>query len=152
EPSFPLSLVRATRPGVSSDLMRELRDTFRAGDEEELQRQERREQRRRGERRRGRPAAKGTRQKARPPPSGAGAVGWDAGPASAVAAEVQQHLEALANADAEALCARSCAGESWQPVAQAAPITNGRNGAGVPERQTAPPVNGKRPPTRLLAR
>jgi hypothetical protein len=119
DPSFPLALVRAARPGVASDLTRELRDTLRAGEEREQRQQRRREDRR--QQRREQRAAERNGSKCRPERNSTAAAPMPPSPADLAA---QQRLEEVARRDAQALSALSAADADCPPVAQAPPSPN----------------------------
>jgi hypothetical protein len=150
DPSFPLEVVRAARPGVARDLGRELGQTLRAGEEREQRRQRRREERRqqRGVRR----AAQGNASAHRPKQHSAHVAARTPLPQSPADAVAQQRLEEVARLDGEALSALSSTGVSCPPVALAPPSTNGCQQTPAPMDETVPPHNGRRPAGGLFGR
>jgi hypothetical protein len=150
DPSFPLEVVRAARPGVARDLSRELRDTLRAGEEREQRRQCRREERRRE--RHEQQAAQHNGSKHRPERDTTAAAPQAPLPHSPADAAAQQRLEEVARLDAQALNALSAADAGCPPVAQAPPSPNGGCARSARADETPPPSNGRGPAGRLLAR
>jgi hypothetical protein len=126
DPSFPLAMVRAARPGVARDLAKDLQATLKAGEEEQHQRQQRREQRRqrRRQRREQRRAERLGRSQRQEQP-GQKANGSAAPPASPLDVEARHCLETLAEHDSQALSVLSTTGQDCPPVAQAPPSPNG---------------------------
>jgi hypothetical protein len=130
DPSFPLDIVRAARPGVARDLAKDLQATLKAGEEEQRPRQQRREQRR--QRRRDRKQ----RRRAR----AAVVAGRTATPAARQLSpqdlEALTTLAALARFDHQAL--EQLAGKECPPVAQAPPSPIGLFDEGLSERLDSP--------------
>jgi hypothetical protein len=130
DPSFPLAMVRAARPGVARDLAKDLQATLKAGEEEDRQRQQRREERRqrrrdRKQQRCERAAAVAARTATRPTSQ-----------LSSQDLEARTSLAALAKFDSQAL--ERLAGMDCPPVAQAPPSPNRCNGAKESNEPTVP--------------
>jgi hypothetical protein len=142
DPSFPLEVVRAARPGVARDLSRELHETLRQDDERQQRRQRRREERRR--QRREQQAAHGNGRKQRPERKSPAAAQTSL-PQSPADAAAQQRLEEVSRLDAEALRVLSGTDVDCPPVAQAPPSTNGCCSTPTPLDKTDSPDHGHRP-------
>jgi hypothetical protein len=123
DPSFPLALVRAARPGVASDLTRELRTTLQKGEERERRRQRQRERRRERDRRRPKRTGRdSTRHAATDRDNNNGRPAADP--------EVQARLEALAARDVQTISALEENGAAAAELTAApAPSPKGDNGA-----------------------
>jgi hypothetical protein len=122
DPSFPLAMVRAARPGVARDLAKDLQTTLRAGEEEERQHRQRWEERR--QRRRDRKERRRQRREgaiAQPTPA------RPAQPPSPQDRKARASLAALARSDSEAL--ERLAVIDCHAVAQTPPSPNRQNGA-----------------------
>jgi hypothetical protein len=126
DPSFPLALVRAARPGVARDLAKDLQATLKAGEEEQRPRQQRREERRqRRQQRREQQRAEKRNGKNQEKAAGQGTKSGAAMPSSPMDLQARSCLEALAEHDSQALSLLSGVEQEGQPVAQAPPSPNG---------------------------
>jgi hypothetical protein len=144
DPSFPLTLVRAARPGVARDLAKQLHTTLKEGEERERKRQERWE--RHHQRRQQRKEQRLARQagiKSGKPSGGKRTTSLQAPVPSPQDLEAHSHLEALAAQDNQALKPLTDGGNDCHSLAKPGPLPNGVNGAApaVSPAESAPSTN-----------